>query len=298
MPRGIEYAVDLLPAGIGYLVYGFGYLDLGEDHAVLLHGRDLVDSSEYGVALGGYEPLPHAERVYASPLVEDGCDGVLVEAVGGDDPAVFETGLVEPPSYDLREVCQVSRVEADPLESLPHRFEDFLRAAYGVGGAGPQHVVGVDEEHSVVGIYAGVALERFEFRIVVHDPAVGHGSADRDAEHLPREHGGRSDSASDVRSPRTVDGGVHVVCSAGAEVRDRAPSGRPDDAGCFSGYEGLVVELCENRGFDHLGIDERCRDRDDGLAREYDRAFVEGPYVAAESVSSQEFEESIVEHME
>ena len=137
MAGAVVDAVDVLPAGVGDLLHRLGHLDLRKDDAVLLHCGDLVYAAEDGVALGGDEPLAHSESIDASALVYDGGYGVLVEAVGGHDLAVLQAGGVQHLPDLLGQIREVAGVQTDALEALPHRFEDLLGAADGVGGARP-----------------------------------------------------------------------------------------------------------------------------------------------------------------
>ena len=179
---------------------------------------------------GGDEPLADSESIDASALVYDGGYGVLVEAVGGHDLAVLQTGGVQHLPDLLGQIRKVAGVETDTPEALPHRFEDLLGAADGVGGSRPEDVVGVDEQDGSRRIQAGVAGERLVLGIVVHHPAVGHRTAYRYSEHLAREDGGAPCRASDVRGSRSVHGGIHVVCPSRSEIGDGTVLGGPDDA--------------------------------------------------------------------
>ena len=133
MSRGIVDAENVLPSRVGDLLHGLGHLDLRLAFAVPLDGRQFVHCSEDGIALRGYEPLTHSEAVYAGTLIDDRCDGVLVEAVRCYDPTVLESRIIKHPADLLREVGKVPGVQTDPLQPLPHRSEDLLRHTDRIG---------------------------------------------------------------------------------------------------------------------------------------------------------------------
>ena len=76
-----------------------------------------------------------------------------------------------------------------------------------------ERVVGVDEEHAVVGHRLGVRAERLELVAVEHHPAVRVRAAHRDAEQLAGEHVRRRRAAADVRRARLAESPPSMPCA-------------------------------------------------------------------------------------
>ena len=144
-----------------------------------------------------------------------------------------------------------------PLSLLPFGIRTSFAVFYRVGHAGVEDVVGVDEQDRVVGVEFSEMFESRVFVVVVHYPAVGHGAADGNSEHLSREDGRGAVCSADVGGARAVDGGVDVVRAARSEVCYAASLRGLHYALSFRRNERLVVYLRQYRGFYELRVDER-----------------------------------------
>lgn len=74
--------VQLLVMGIGYLCGVFTYFYLGNDVSLLiLHCRQLINTSEHGCALCGDEPFSYSEGIYLSLLHHKITDKIFIERI-------------------------------------------------------------------------------------------------------------------------------------------------------------------------------------------------------------------------
>ena len=218
-------------------------------------------------------------------------DRVLIETVRRHDDAVLEPRRVKHLPRLLRQVREVTGIEADALQALAHRHQHLLRHADRIRHAGRQHIVGVDEQHRIIRINLREALKRRVLVIVVHHPAVRHRPAHRNAEHLPGQHRRRTCGTANVGGPGTIHRGVNIVRPPRAEVRHQPALCRTNDPVRLRRDEGLVIHLCENRGLHQLCVDERCLHREDRLVRVHDAALRQRPHRAAEAEIPQPREE-------
>ena len=132
------------------------------------------------------------------------------------------------------------------------------------------------------------------FVVVVHYPAVGHGAADWNSEHLSREDGRGAVGAADVCRPRSVDCCVDVVRAARAEISYAASLRRLHYSLGFRRDERLMVYLRKDCGLDELRVDERRVDGQNGFVGVHDAAFGHRDYVAAETVAGEPAQEVFV----
>src|SRR5699024_7715394 len=96
-------------------------------------------------------------------------------------------------------------------------------------------------------------------------------------------HGaGGGGTAGDIAGPGAQQSAVGAVGPAGAEFRNRAALGGPDDAVGLGGNQALVVQAQEHEGLNKLGLDGGGPDRENGLSRENGRPLRNSPDVAGE----------------
>ena len=149
-----------------------------------------------------------------------------------------------------------------------------------------------------MGVALGKAAEGSELIFIEHDPAVGHGAADRNIELLSGQDCGGAFHAADEAGSGPVDRGIVAVGPAGAEVRHGPVPRRLDDPAGLGGNEALVVELGQDLGLDDLGLHDIRHHGDDGLARIDDAALGEGVHVPVEAEVLQIAEEALVKLLE
>ena len=75
---------------------------------IVLYRRQLIDSSEYRIALRRDESFTDSESVDLRPLLEHFTDKVLVKRVGNYDLALIESRIVEHTPCLLRKVGHVA----------------------------------------------------------------------------------------------------------------------------------------------------------------------------------------------
>ena len=115
-------APQLLFAGVGDFFGVLGDLDLGDKDAVFPNGCKFIDGAENRIALGGNEALADAEGVDAAALIEQGANGVFIEAVGGHNFTVLKACSIEHAACFLGEIGKISGVNANALQAIALRL--------------------------------------------------------------------------------------------------------------------------------------------------------------------------------
>ncbi len=273
-----------LEAGGGDLLHRLADLDLGLPAAVgPLHRRQLVHPAEHRLRLAGDQVLPHPEGVQLGPLEQQVPDDVLVQGVAGHDLHVLVPGGIQQLPGLFGEIGQVPAVDAHPLGPEAPGHHHFIKDPDGVGDAGTEGVVGVDEEGAVVRVGLGVGPEGVVLGGEHLDPAVGHRPQGGDAE-LPVGDGvGRPGAAGDVGGPCPQDSGVVPLGPAGAELHHRPIPRCPDDAAGLGGHQRLKVDGGQQHRFHQLGLEEGPPHRQHRLVGEDGGTLRHPPHIAGEA---------------
>ena len=232
---------DLQDARVGNLDGLFRQLHLIFPVALLVaQGRELVDPAQGRLVVGGDQPRADAPDADRGALVLEAGDELFVEVVGGHDGRLGKAGLVEhSPGLDAQP-GQVAGVQpdADHLVPLPaHLLADFDRVPHA-----SERVVGVHQEHAIVGHGLGVGPEGFQFVVEAHHPAMGVRAQHGDAEQAAGEDVGRGAAAAQVGCPAGRQGPVDSLGAAEAEFQHRLAVCRQINAGRLGGHERLEVD--------------------------------------------------------
>ena len=277
-------AIHLLEVGNGDLLHVFADLDLGDHGAVrLLDGHQLVHAAEHRLGLGGDHPLAHTEQVDLRALQQHILNEVLVQRVGHGDLALGPAGLIQHLARLAGQVRQVAGIQADTAFGDTQRLEHLVERFDGVGDTGLQRVIGVHQQGRVGGIGLAVGLECLVLVVEHLYPGVGHGAAGGHAVHLVRDGAGRTGTAADIGRPRTDNGRVGPLGTAGAELQHRAALGGPDDTVGLGGDQTLVVDGQQGERLDQLRLDGRCADHHQRLLGEHRRTLRNGVDIAGEA---------------
>ena len=280
----VEEAVHLLEAGVGDLAHVLADLDLGDNGAVLiLHGAELVHAAEHRVALGGDQPLAHAEGVDLGPLADQLGNQPLVQGVGHGDGAFSPAGLVQHLSGLLGQIGHVAGVQPDAALGDAQGLQNVVEGPDGVGNAGFQGVEGVHQQHRVVRIGAAVADESVIFRVKHLHPGMGHGACRGHAVELVGHGAGSARAAADIGRSGAGYGPGNTLGPAGTKLQHGAPLGRTADPVGLGGNEALVVEFQQQIGLQQLGLNGGGPDGDHRLPGEDGHALRHGPDVAGEA---------------
>ena len=144
-----------------------------------------------------------------APLADHVADDILVEGVGGADLAVGETGVIEHPAGLLAQIGDVARIDPDSLRAVAVRQQHLIEGADGIGDAGFQGVVGIDEQGCRnQGYSLGIGAKGVELVVKHLDPAVRHGAEGGDAERPVGQGTGGADTAADIGGSGSVYGPV------------------------------------------------------------------------------------------
>ena len=259
-------------------------LDLRDDGAVgILHGDELIHAAEHGLGLGCNHALAHAEEVDLRALEQHVLNEVLVEGVGDGYLAVRPAGLVEHLARLPGEIGEVARVETDAALGDALGLEHLVEGADGVGDAGVQRVVGVDEESGVRGIQLAVGPEGLILTVEHLNPRVRHRPARGDAVDLVGDGACRTGDAADIGRARTDNRGVCPLCAAGAELKHRAAARGADNAVGLRRDQALVVDGQERERLNELRLDSGGTDDDERLLRKDGRPLRDGVDIAREA---------------
>ena len=241
---------------------------------VLAYGAELVDRTEGGLVVGGDEFGTDAPDLHFGILLLERGDDVLVEVIAGDDAGLLKACLIEELPRLQAKVGEVTAVDAHACQLAATGFEDFAYfygMLYALDG-----VIGIDEQHAVIGHDLGIGLEGFQLGVKRHDPAMGMGACDGDAKELAREHVAGARAAAYVGGAAGRKGAVDALGAAQAKLKDRLAAGGDIHAGCLGGDEGLEVDDVEQGGLDELALGQRSPHPDDRFVREGDRALGHG----------------------
>ena len=126
---------------------------------------------------------------------------------------------------------------------------------------------------------------------------MGHGAAGGHAVHLVRDGAGRTGTAADIGRPRTDNGRVGPLGTAGAELQHRAALGGPDDTVGLGGDQTLMVDGQQGERLDQLRLDGRGADHHQRLLGEHGRTLRNGVDIAGEAEVPQIVQEFLAEQV-
>ena len=276
--------VYFFQSGIGNLFSRFGDLYFRNQFSVFLYRCHFIDSTENRIGCRCNQPLPNAEAVNFRALMDDGANRIFIKPVGGNNKAVFQPGLIQHFSGFLGEVSKVSGIQADSSEAFSHGLQNLLRHTDCIGDTAFQHIVGIHQEDRAVRIGFRIFFESFILRVAEHDPAVGHGTGNRNLEHLSRKDGGRACDAPDIGCTGTVHRSIHIVCPSCAEIRHTSSLCRTDNSVGLCGDQRLMIHLKQKRRFNQLCIQQRRHHCNEGFIGIDHGAFRHGVDISMKAV--------------
>ena len=195
----------------------------------------------------------------------------------------------------MGQIGQIAGVQADATLGNALGQQDLLEGPDCVGDPGLEHIVGVHQQSGAVGIELAVGLEGGIFIGEHLHPGVGHGAGGRGAVPLIGHGAGGGGAAGDIAGPGPQQGAVGPLGPAGAEFRDGAPLGRPDDAVGLGGDQALVVQGEQQEGFNKLCLDGGGPDRKQRLTRENRGALRHGPDITGETEGAEKVQKILAE---
>ena len=193
-----------------------------------------------------------AETVDRCPGGNQASDLVLVEVAAAEDPGLRQTTGIEDRTHAARHVAQVAAVDAHRLDpdAVPR---EFRRQRHHLACAGLA-VVGVDQQHDVVGLAEGeIAKRRTLVAMRLHE-RVRHGAEHRDAEALPGAHRRRAGETCEVGGACGEQGGLGTVRTAHAEVDQLTIPGGQHAAHRLAGEQRLQVQQVDHPALDQLRL--------------------------------------------
>ena len=157
------------------------------------------------------------------------------------------------------------------------------------------HVVGIDEERTVVGARARESTERLELGIEAHHPAVRVRAEDRNAVLAPGKDVRGARAAGHVARAGHGHAAIGSLSSAQAELRYRASLRRLDHARSLCCHERLEANRVKKRRLEHLALERRAAHAHHGLAREHELALGHGVDIHMHTEVAQVVEEAGLE---
>ena len=218
---------------------------------------------------------------------------MLVEIIARDDGGGPETRFVEDAARLDAEIGEVAGIEAhaDHFHSLfSEAAADLHRVAHTL-----ERVVGVHQEHAVVGHYPRVCAEGLALVVEGHHPAMGMSPAQGDSEELAGEDVGGRGTSPDVGGAARGERAVDALGAAQSELQYRIPIRGGTDSGRFRGHQGLKVDHVEQRSLQQLTLQERAGYPEHRLVRKDHGALGHGVDVESEVQFAEMREETLVE---
>ena len=267
--------VDLLVAGVGDLLGILGNLDLGQVAAVILLNRgQFVNAAEGRVVLGCDQVRTYAPGTDGGTLGLQGRDQVLIQIIGSGDHGIFKACRVQHLSGFLGQIGKVAAVQTDAVALELYAFvPQILEGLDGIGHAGFQGIIGIDQQDAGGRIHIRVGLEGCQLILKAHDPAVRVGASDRYFKELAAEDIGSADTAGDDSCPGTVGTGVGALGTAQTEFHNAVTLRRVADPGGLGGDQALMVDDIEDGGLDQLRLHDGSNNFHHGFPGEHEGTF-------------------------
>ena len=290
----VAEAPHLLDARGGDLGGLLGELDhVAPGAARVAHRAQLVDAAQGPGPVAGHEARAHAPHADGRALLLEALDGLLVEVVAGEDAAALEAGLVEHLAGLEAQVGQVARVQPDAQQVVAQLAQE----APGLDGVAHavERVVGVDQQHAVVGQGPGEGLEGRRLALERHHPRVGVGAAHGDAEQLPGQHvrGGRA--APHVGRPGGRQRAVEALGPPQPELQDGLVAGGDGQPRGLGGDQALEVDHVDQGRLEDLALQDRPAHAHQRLVGEDHRPLGDGRHLAGQAQPAQVVEEGPLE---
>ena len=158
------------------------------------------------------------------------------------------------------------------------------------------HIVGVDEQRTVLGARLGKGTEGLELGIEAHHPAVRMRAKDGNTVAAAGEHIGRRGAASNVARACNGQAAIGALGSAQAKLRHGATVGGEHHARRLGGDKRLEPDDVEQCRLEQLALQRGAGDAHHGLARKDELALGHGIDVYMRTKIAQVVEESRLEH--
>ena len=175
-------------------------------------GGKLVHAAQRRLVVTGRKLGTHAKAVDGRALVEQRLNRVLIQIVGNRNPHIGQVLGIKTAAHILGELGEVAGVDANGRQALAHRFH-LLGNRNGMFTA-LAHVIGVDEQRTVLGARLGKGAEGLELRVEAHDPAVRMRAKDGNTVAAAGEHIGRRGAAGNVARARDGQAAIGTLSAA------------------------------------------------------------------------------------
>ena len=158
------------------------------------------------------------------------------------------------------------------------------------------HVVGVDEQRTVLGTRLGKGAEGLELGIEAHHPAVRMCAKNGNAVAAPGKHVRRRRAARHVARARNSQAAIGTLGAAQAKLGDGTTIGGQYHARRLGGNKRLEADDVEQRGLEQLALQRRAGDAHHGLARKHELALGHGVDIHVRAEVAQVVEECRLKH--
>ena len=158
------------------------------------------------------------------------------------------------------------------------------------------HVIGVDEQRTVLGARLGKGAEGLKLGIEAHHPAVRMRAKDGNTVAAAGEHIGRRGAAGNVARARDGQAAIGTLSAAQAKLGNGTAVRRQHHARRLGGDKRLEPNDVEQRRFEQLALQRGTGDANHGLARKDELALGHGVDVYMRTKIAQVVEESRLEH--
>ena len=257
-------------------------------------GRKLIHTAQRRLVVAGRELGTHAKAIDGRALVEQRLNRVLVQIVGNRDPHIGQALGIKTAADILGELGEVARVDADSRQTLAHRLHLFGNRNGML--AALAHIVGVDEQRTVLGARLGKGTEGLELGIEAHHPAVRMRAKDGNTVAAPGEHIGRRGTAGNVARAGDGQAAIGTLGAAQAKLGHGTAVRRQHHARRLGGDKRLEADDVEQRRLEQLALQRGAGDAHHGLARKDELALGHGVNVHVRAEVAQVVEECGFKH--
>ena len=161
-----------------------------------------------------------------------------------------------------------------------------------------ENVIGVDQQHTVVGIFFCVGLKGGVFVLEHLNPAVRHSAGRLNRKVLCGFENRRSGAAAYNRRPRSEISRVAALRAPRSEFHNRSACRRADYPVSLCCYKRLMVNREQQHSFNHKRLHCRTANRYYRLMREDRRSLGNRPYIAGKLKVREVFDKRFVEKTE
>ena len=248
---------DLFAPGIGD--FRLGQLGGFVHAAIALDFHQFVNKIQMRRVTGSGQRGAHSKRIDLRAFLQQRGHVVFIEIAAGEDFHVGPARAIQFVANPFAVFDEIAAIQAHAGRLAAHG-ENFLQS-----GA---NIVGIEQQHGMIGKRIEEMAEGGGFIVVGHHPGMGLRAVGFHSEALAGEHIRSALAAADRSGASGEQAGLAAVSAARAEFDDRASLRGGDDAGGFAGNHRLEAHRGEEIRLHDLRFDDRRGHANQRLARQ------------------------------